>query len=60
MSNIPVVLKTDRGGQVEVGEWYDPLSGDVITDSAALDLDHIELLKFAHGHGGEKWPGDKR
>ena len=59
-SNIPVVFKTDRGCQVAVGEWYDPYSGDVFTDSAELDLDHIVPLKFAHGHGGDKWPRDKR
>ena len=59
-SNIPVMFKTDRGCQVAVGEWYDPYSGDVFSDSGALDLDHIVPLKFAHGHGGDKWPRDKR
>ena len=59
-SNIPVEFKTDKGCQVTVGEWYDPYSGDIFTDSTALDLDHIVPLKFAHGHGGDKWSRDKR
>ena len=59
-SNIPVEFKTDKGCQVAIGKWYDPYSGDIFTDSTALDLDHIVPLKFAHGHGGDKWPRDKR
>ena len=59
-SSIPVEFKTDRGCQVAVGEWYDPYSGDTFTDSTTLDLDHIVPLKFAHGHGGDKWSRDKR
>ena len=59
-SNIPVEFKTNKGCQVAVGEWYDPYSGDIFTDSSALDLDHIVPLKFAHGHGGDIWPRDKR
>ena len=59
-SNIPVVFKTNKGCQVAVGEWYDPYSGDTFIDSTSLDLDHIVPLKFAHGHGGDKWPRDKR
>jgi hypothetical protein len=37
------------------GEWYDPYSGDTFTISKALGLDHIVPLKFAHGHGADKW-----
>ncbi len=59
-SNTFVEFKTDRGCQVTVGEWYDPYSGDTFTDSTAVDLDHIVPLKFAHGHGGDKWSRDKR
>ena len=59
-SNLPVEFKTEEGCQVAVGEWYDPYSGDIFTDSTALDLDHIVPLKFAHGHGGDKWSRDKR
>ncbi|WP_218418125.1 HNH endonuclease family protein [Alteromonas lipotrueae] len=59
-SSIPVEFKTDKGCQVAIGEWYDPYSGDIFTDSTTLDLDHIVPLKFAHGHGGDKWSRDKR
>ena len=26
----------------------------------ALDLDHIVPLKFAHGHGGDKWSRERK
>ncbi|MAE40616.1 MAG: HNH endonuclease [Psychrobacter sp.] len=59
-SNLPVVFKTDKACLVAVGEWYDPYSDGTFTDSTALDLDHIVPLKFAHGHGGDKWSREKR
>ncbi|WP_265607736.1 HNH endonuclease family protein [Alteromonas sp. ASW11-130] len=59
-SSIPVEFKTEKGCQVVNGEWYDPYSGSTFTDSTELDLDHIVPLKFAHGHGGDKWFRDKR
>lgn len=58
-SKIPVEFKTGRGCQVAVGQWYDPYSGETFTDSAAVDLDHIVPLKFAHGHGDYRWARDK-
>lgn len=59
-STIPVVFKSEKGCQVAVGEWYDPYSSETFTDSISLDLDHIVPLKFAHGHGGDKWSRNKR
>lgn len=59
-SKVPVVFKTDKACLVAVGEWYDPYSDRTFTDSTALDLDHIVPLKFAHGHGGDKWSRDRR
>ena len=59
-SRITVDFKTDNICQVAVGEWYDPYSDETFVDSSALDLDHIVPLKFAHGHGGDKWSRDKR
>ena len=56
-SRITVDFKTDNICQVAVGEWYDPYSGETFVDSSALDLDP---LRFAHGHGGDKWSRDKR
>jgi hypothetical protein len=54
-STKPIEFKTDNECNVLTGEWYDPYSGDTFTISKDLDLDHIVPLKFAHGHGGDKW-----
>ena len=54
-STKPVEFKTENECNVLSGEWYDPYSGDTFTISKDLDLDHIVPLKFAHGHGGDKW-----
>jgi hypothetical protein len=57
-SQTPVAFKTDEGCNVLTGFWNDPYSGEIYTDSVALDLDHVVPLKFAHGHGGDKWSRD--
>ncbi|MFT4804238.1 MAG: hypothetical protein ACI9YE_001437 [Psychroserpens sp.] len=54
-STKPVEFKTENECNVLAGEWYDPYSGETFTISKDLDLDHIVPLKFAHGHGGDKW-----
>lgn len=50
-----VSFKSDKECNVLTGEWYDPYSGDTFIVPKELDLDHIVPLKFAHGHGGDKW-----
>lgn len=59
-SRTSVSFKTDKSCNVNEGEWLDLYSGEVFRDSIALDLDHIVPLKFAHGHGGDKWSREKR
>jgi hypothetical protein len=59
-STKPVVFKTENECNVLSGEWYDPYSGDTFTISKDLDLDHIVPLKFAHGHGADKWSRERR
>ncbi len=54
-SNKTVEFKSENKCNVLSGEWYDPYSGDTFTISKELDLDHIVPLKFAHGHGADKW-----
>ncbi|GAB2707639.1 GmrSD restriction endonuclease domain-containing protein [Aliiglaciecola aliphaticivorans] len=54
-SSIAVSFKSDEKCNVSLGSWYDPYSGATFTSSKELDLDHIVPLKFAHGHGGDKW-----
>jgi hypothetical protein len=54
-STKPVSFKSDNKCNVLTGEWYDPYSGETYLVSKDLDLDHIVPLKFAHGHGADKW-----
>jgi hypothetical protein len=42
------------------GERYDPYSSETFTQSEDLDLDHIVPLKFAHGHGADKWIRERK
>jgi 5-methylcytosine-specific restriction endonuclease McrA len=55
-----VEFKTEKECNVLSGEWYDPYSGDTFTISKDLDLDHIVPLKFAHGHGADKWSRERK
>jgi hypothetical protein len=59
-STKPIEFKTENECNVLSGEWYDPYSGDTFTISKDLDLDHIIPLKFAHGHGGDKWSRERK
>lgn len=59
-SNLPVKFKTAKECNVVLGEWLDPYSGERFFDSKSLDLDHIVPLKFAHGHGGDKWTAARK
>jgi hypothetical protein len=55
-----VEFKTEKECNVLAGEWYDPYSGDTFIISKDLDLDHIVPLKFAHGHGADKWSRERK
>jgi hypothetical protein len=55
-----VEFKTDNECDVLAGEWYDPYSDETFTISKDLDLDHIVPLKFAHGHGADKWSRERK
>jgi hypothetical protein len=57
---VPVTFKSDKQCNVLVGAWYDSYSNETYTISKDLDLDHIIPLKFAHGHGGDKWSRERK
>ena len=59
-SKKPVSFKSDRECNVLSGEWFDPYSGETYIVSNELDLDHIVPLKFAHGHGADKWSRERK
>lgn len=59
------ILKT-QGIGVEVdsdcspiaGEWIDPYSENVITESSKIDIDHVIPLNYANSHGAASWSSD--
>jgi hypothetical protein len=47
--------------KVTSGLWELPYTGGQVTDASQLDIDHVIPLKWAHGHGGDRWaPAKKR
>ena len=59
-SSKPGQFKTDKSCNVLSGEWFDLYSGETFTDSKDLDLDHVIPLKWAHDHGGDAWPRERK
>ena len=59
-SQIEVKFKDDKNCQVAAGEWYDPYTGDTLTDATKLDVDHMVPLKNAHDSGGWAWDNEKK
>jgi hypothetical protein len=55
-----VTFKAEDKCIVMLSTWYGKYSGNTFSDSKELDLDHVVPLKFAHGHGGDSWPRDKK
>lgn len=51
----PVVFGGYKKCVVIGGAWYDFYSGETLSNPTMIDIDHIVSLKFAHGHGGDKW-----
>ena len=43
------------GCRVVSGLWSLPYSGGSTTSASQIDIDHIIPLKWAHGHGGDRW-----
>lgn len=48
--------------RVTAGLWVDPYTAKIawIKDPAAVDIDHLVPLKWAHEHGGATWPKKRR
>ena len=55
-----VAFKTDRKCQVATGEWFDPYTGETVTDATRLDIDHMIPLKNAHNSGGWAWDKSRK
>ena len=48
------------GCRVVSGLWKLPYSGGSTTSASQIDIDHIIPLKWAHGHGGDRWSDAKK
>jgi hypothetical protein len=59
-SSVPVTFESDKQCNVLVGSWYGPYSNETFTISKDLHLVHIVPLKFAHGHGADKWSRERK
>ena len=46
--------------RVVSGLWNLPYSGGSTTSASQIDIDHIIPLKWAHGHGGGRWPKSRK
>lgn len=54
-SQQPVRFKSSGQCEVSSGMWTLPYMGGSESDAAQLDIDHVIPLKWAHGHGGDRW-----
>ena len=48
------------GCRVVSGLWNLPYWGGTATQAGQIDVDHIIPLKWAHGHGADKWSAAKK
>lgn len=55
-----VTYTNPRNCEVRSGHWVDEYTGKEFTIAATLGLDHIIPLRYAHSHGGDAWPSNKR
>jgi hypothetical protein len=59
-SRSPVSFTNPRECQVRVGEWFDVYTGRTLTVASQVELDHIIPPRYAHNHGGDRWPPQKK
>ncbi len=49
-----------RNCVVRTGDWLDEYTGKTFTVATKIDLDHVIPLMYAHTHGGDRWPANKK
>ena len=59
-SRIEVNYTNPRNCVVRIGEWLDEYTGKVFKVATQIDLDHVIPLMYAHTHGGDAWPENKK
>ena len=45
---------------VRTGEWLDEYTGKIFKVAVQVDIDHVIPLMYAHTHGGDRWPAEKK
>jgi hypothetical protein len=58
-SVVPVQLDA-KGCRVVSGQWNDFYTGEMFTDPAKLDIDHLVPLAESHRSGADRWDATKR
>lgn len=59
-SSTPVRFSDSRRCRVIAGRWVSPFTGQVIQNSADIDIDHVVPLRWAWEHGAALWTQEKR
>lgn len=55
-----VVDSESKACSIVSGKWTDPYTGEVFTDPAKLDIDHMIPLSYTAQHGGQAWDSKKK
>ena len=59
-SRTEVRYTNPRNCIVRTGEWFDEYTGELFTVAVQIDIDHVIPRLYAHTHGGDRWPPDKK
>ncbi len=59
-SRAEVKFTNPRNCVVRTGEWFDEYTGKTFKVAVQVDIDHVIPLMYAHTHGGDRWPPDKK
>lgn len=59
-SRTEVRYTNPRNCVVRTGEWLDEYTGKVFKVAVQVDIDHVIPLMYAHTHGGDRWPPEKK
>ena len=59
-SRTEVKYTNPRNCVVRTGEWLDEYTGKTFKVAVQVDIDHVIPLMYAHTHGGDRWPAEKK
>ena len=59
-STVAVEFTSNDQCRVSLGQWQGPYTGEVVTDPAELDIDHMVPLANAHRSGAWAWDRERK